>query len=124
MITTLIVEDNIVFRKAFKEALQFYFPFLQIEEASEGLQALKIVREQHPRLIFMDIRLPGESGLTLTKKIRSLSPASKVVILTSYDAPEYLEAAAEAGAACFAVKGDLGPECLQALMHEMNVLMQ
>jgi DNA-binding NarL/FixJ family response regulator len=45
-----------------------------------------------PNLIFMDIRLPGENGLELTKKVKARYPKIIVIILTGYDLPEYREA--------------------------------
>ncbi len=59
----------------------------------------------HPDLIFMDIRLSGESGLNLTKKIKAVFPDIMIFVLTSYDIPEYREAAFRCGADKFIVKG-------------------
>jgi len=53
----------------------------------------------------MDIRLPGENGLELTKKIKKNYPDITVVIVTSYDLPEYREAARESMADYFVPKG-------------------
>ena len=46
----------------------------------------------HPHLIFMDIRLPGENGLEVTRKVKARYPKTIVIILTGYDLPEYQEA--------------------------------
>jgi DNA-binding NarL/FixJ family response regulator len=53
----------------------------------------------------MDIKLPGESGLELTKKIKAKHPNIIIIILTSYDTPEYREAAEQAKADYFLAKG-------------------
>jgi len=60
-----------------------------------------------PDLIFMDIRLPGESGLTLTQKIKATHPNITILILTAYDIPEYREAAPKYGADRFLAKNSL-----------------
>ena len=65
---TLIVEDNASFRQYFKENLQIRFPSMVIEEVGDGNEVLPKVEVLSPALIFMDIRLPGENGLQLTKK--------------------------------------------------------
>jgi DNA-binding NarL/FixJ family response regulator len=88
----LIVEDSNLFRQLFKEALHNRFPSVEIYEAMDGREALLQVETLRPNLIFMDIRLPGENGLELTKKIKSRYPKTTVVILTGYDLPEYREA--------------------------------
>ncbi|MDM8536221.1 response regulator transcription factor [Desulfobacterales bacterium HSG17] len=107
MCKTLIVEDSATFRKAFREALNKRFPDMQIEEAKDGLLALQKIKAVQPDLVFMDIRLPGENGLTLTGKIKSSYPQTKVIILTDYDLPEYRTAAFDNGADNFIAKGSL-----------------
>ena len=105
MFKILIVEDNISFRDSLKELLVTRFPRMVIEEAGDGNEAMQKVDFFHPDLIFMDIKLPGESGLELTGRIKVQYPEMKIIILTSYDLPEYREAAARYGANDFLVKG-------------------
>lgn len=119
VITTLLVDDNRLFRQVLKEALLAYFPAMQIKEASEGVQALKIVREYCPDLIVMDLKLPGENGLNVTKKIKHVCPQTRVIILSAYIEPEYLQAATEAGAVCFLLKGSVRMEDIAAALHEI-----
>jgi DNA-binding NarL/FixJ family response regulator len=69
-----------------------------------------------PDLIFVDIRLPGESGLEFTRKIKSTHPNIPVIILTSYDLPEYREAAREYQADHFLSKGTTTKENIWALV--------
>jgi len=88
----LIVEDNTLFRKFFKETLHNRFPSVEIYEAIDGEEALLQVETFRVNLIFMDIRLPGENGLQLTKRIKAQYPKIIVIILTGYDLPEYREA--------------------------------
>ena len=89
----LIVDDSTLFRITLKETLLSRFPSLTISEAEDGEEALRTIPAFLPDLIFMDIRLPNENGLELTRKIKGLYPHIKVVILTSYDLPEYQETA-------------------------------
>jgi len=93
----LIVEDSAAFREMLKEVLHDRFPSIDICEAIDGEEALKQFETLHPDLIFMDIRLPGENGLQVTLRIKSLYPKMTVVILTSYDCEEYREAAIRFG---------------------------
>jgi CheY-like chemotaxis protein len=87
----LIVEDSNLFRQLLKETLHDRFPSIGIYEATDGVEALRKVEAFLPDLIFMDIRLPGENGLELTKRIKTLHPNMIVIILTAYDLPEYRE---------------------------------
>jgi CheY-like chemotaxis protein len=85
----LVVEDNALFRQLLKEILNDPFPSMEICEAADGKEALEKLEAFRPDLIFMDIRLPGETGLDLTKKIKAQYPDIMVIILTGYDLPEY-----------------------------------
>ena len=102
---TLIVEDNLSFRRILKDILLRRFPEMPIEEATEGTEAIQKVTTFPPNLIFMDIRLPGENGLELTRRIKRDYPGITVIVLTSYDLPEYREAAQKYGADYFLTKG-------------------
>ncbi len=89
----LIVEDNAFFLQFLKETLHSRFPSVDILEAANGEEALQKIRTFPPDTIFMDLRLPGENGLELTKKIKAQYPNIIIIILTNYDLPEYREAA-------------------------------
>ena len=104
MYKTLIVEDNFTFRQMLKEVLCSRFPAMEIAEEPDGSEILSRIDSFHPRIVFMDIRLPGENGLELTKKIKMSYPDIIVVILTSYDLPEYRQAARECKADYFVTK--------------------
>ncbi len=120
MFSVLIVEDNRTFRLSLKELLLDEFPSFEVAEAADGKEALQIVESFHPRLIFMDIRLPGENGLRLTQKIKALHPETIVIILTSYDLPEYREAAKRAKANHFITKGSATHELLEIVRRVVS----
>jgi DNA-binding NarL/FixJ family response regulator len=104
MCRTLIVEDNADFRKMVKESLYSRFPTMKIEEEPNGSELFTKMDAFHPDIVFMDIRLPGENGLDLTKKIKMIYPDVTVVILTTYDFPEYRQAARQCKADHFVSK--------------------
>lgn len=104
MFNTLLVEDNASFRQALSDVLLSYFPLIEVDEAGDGEQALSKVEYQRPHLIFMDILLPGESGLEVTRKIKRVYEGIVIVILTSHDLPEYRQQAFRNGADCFLSK--------------------
>jgi len=91
----LIIEDNLVYRQLLTKALRERFPEVQIEGAENWREALFKVEVFNPELIFMDIQLPGENGLELSKKIKARFPGTVIVILTGHDLPEYRTASRE-----------------------------
>lgn len=113
----LIVDDFSGYRTLFKKSLRISFPSIAIAEATNGSEALQKVEAFLPDLIFMDIRLPGESGLTLTKKIKATHPNITILILTAYDIPEYREAAPKYGADRFLAKNSLNYMELKKLVE-------
>jgi len=98
MLRTMTVEDNLLFREALKGNLLSDFPSMEIIGAANGEEAFKRLSSNAVDLVFMDIRLPGESGLELTRKIKAQYKDVTIAILTSYDLAEYREAAARCGA--------------------------
>jgi DNA-binding NarL/FixJ family response regulator len=116
---TLIVEDNETFRRTFKEVLCKKYPFMIVEEALDGEEAQKKVETFLPDLVFMDVRLPGQTGLELTRKIKAMNPKIHVIILTDYNLPEYREAAFDSGADDFLIKGSLDPAAIDRLVQSL-----
>jgi CheY-like chemotaxis protein len=115
----LIVEDSAIFRKLLKETLHSRFPSMELFEAADGEEALQRIEASVPDLIFMDIKLPGESGLDLTKKIKNQYPNIIIIILTAYNIPEYREAAAQAKGNYFLSKGSATKENILELVDSI-----
>jgi len=115
----LIVEDSTFYRQLLRETLHSRFSSMDITEAKDGKEALQKIDSCCPDLIFMDIKLPGESGLELTKKIKTDCPEMIIIILTSYDLPEYREAATKYGANFFLSKGTATREQILTLVESI-----
>jgi two-component system, cell cycle response regulator DivK len=81
--TVLVVEDNDLNRRVFHDLLDIHG--YNVLEAQEGAEALKLARQHHPDLIVMDIKLPGMSGLEVTKWIREddLLKATPIIAVTA-----------------------------------------
>jgi len=110
MFKTMLVEDNSSFRQLVKNDLQSQFPSMDIIEAADGVEAFQKIDSHPPNLIFMDIKLPGENGLELTRKIKADYPDIMIIMLTSHDSPEYREAARRNKADYFLSKGSIATD--------------
>jgi DNA-binding NarL/FixJ family response regulator len=115
----LVVEDNLTFRRALTDILKSQFPCMAIEEANDGTEALQKIDTLLPSIVFMDIKLPGENGLDVTQKIKAQHPEMIIMILTSYDLPEYRDAAFRYGANHFIVKGSSTFEEISSLIQSV-----
>ena len=107
MFGVLVVDDNKIFRELLRDLLLLNYPSVEVYEASNGEEAIQKVESHFPGLILMDIHLGGgENGLKIAEKIRQAGHSDvKIAILTSFDLPEYKEAAMEYGFEYFFIKG-------------------
>ena len=106
MFQTLIAEDNAVFRQSLREVLARRFPFMEINEAIDGEQALFQGTAHHHDLIFLDIKMPMLNGLAVTRAIKTRDREAVICLVTSYDLQEYRDAADVCGVDHFIVKDE------------------
>jgi CheY-like chemotaxis protein len=106
MFNTLLVEDNVTSRQMLSDVLLLHFPLIGVDEAGDGREALSMVEYRRPDLIFMDIQLPGENGLDVTKEIKRVYSEIVIVILTSNGLSECRQQAFQNGADYFLSKED------------------
>ena len=94
----VLVDDHAVVRAGIKLLIELTERYKVVGEASSGEAAIERVAALEPDLVVMDIRMPGMDGIAATRRIVQRHPAVRVLVLTAYGEPEYLEAAIEAGA--------------------------
>ena len=104
MVKMLIVEDNQLFLSTLRESLGHRFPALEIDAAESLAEALLKLRACPPDLALLDLRLPDGSGLELAATLLRDWPGLPVAICTSYDLPEYRDAADRIGVTTFLLK--------------------
>jgi len=100
----LIVEDNQLNSKLLKQLLTAYG--YEVWESPEGLQALDLARDEQPDLILMDIRLPGISGLEVTRLLKQDDQTRTIPIIavTALASPEYEKKGWESGCDAYVLK--------------------
>lgn len=118
MFNTLLVENNSSFRQALSDVLLSYFPLISVDEAGDGREALSKVDYQRPNLILMDIHLPEENGLDVTRKIKQVYEDIEIIILTTSDLPECRRQAFRNGADYFLSKED--DACMEGILARVE----
>jgi len=103
-ITVLIVDDHEVVRRGVRSYLDTLPEFQVVGEAETGEEAVGLVLEYIPDVVLMDLILPGMDGVETTRKIKSISPRSQIVVLTSYHDDEHVFPALKAGATAYILK--------------------
>lgn len=108
----LIVEDHVIVRQSLREWLELSFPHYQLLEATSGEEAVTMAQTLNPRLVIMDIGLPGMSGIEAAQSIKEALPDTHVVMLTIYDDEAHRADAAAAGASAYVPKRKVQTELL------------
>lgn len=100
--TVLIVDDDALVRTSLRDALE---PSgYRLLEAVDGEQALRIIEQEQPALVLLDLLMPRVSGLEVLVQARLRSPGSRVVVLSSMSEPGVVEQALRSGACAFIAK--------------------
>jgi DNA-binding NarL/FixJ family response regulator len=115
MISVLIADDQELVRSGFKLMLDVEPDIAVIAEAADGADAVEQARTHRPDVILMDIRMPRLDGIEATRRITNDGLISHVLILTTYDADEYLHDAIQAGAAGFLLKDTRREDLIHAI---------
>ena len=118
-IRVLLVDDQKLVRYGFRLMLEAEPGMLVVGEAADGAQAVDAADRVRPDVVLMDIRMPGIGGIEATKRITSLRPDARVLVLTTYDLDEYAFDALGAGAAGFLLK-DTRPDDLVAAIRAVH----
>ena len=119
VITVLIVDDHPLFREGLVHAIGTEEGFGIVGEAANGQEVLSLWNRHRPDVTLVDVSMPGLDGIALVRKIRSVSPHAKVLMLTSSEDREDMLAAFDAGAAGYLTKGARYTE-LKAAIREVH----
>ena len=111
VIRVLIADDHAVVRHGLRGFLSLQDDIEVVAEAEDGREALAEARALSPDVVLMDIRMPALDGLEATRRLLAADGSSRVLILTTFDADEYVYEAMKAGASGFLLK-DVRPEQL------------
>jgi len=113
-LTVLIADDKASFRRAVSSILADLPDLKLLAEAADGAEAIAKAAELNPDLVLLDISLPGIHGVEAAYRIRELVPHTRILFLTQYDSPDFVQAALRSGAEGYVLKVDAGSELLQA----------
>ncbi|MCW3065658.1 MAG: two component transcriptional regulator, LuxR family [Solirubrobacterales bacterium] len=114
-ITVLIADDHAVVREGLRSFLQVQDGVEVVGEAEDGERAVALVESLVPDVVLMDLVMPQMDGLEALRRLRSVSPSTRVVVLTSYVQDEKVLAAIRAGAAGYLLKDVRPPELVEAI---------
>ena len=115
MTTILLAEDHHLVRQALRLLLETQPAFQVIAETGDGLEAARLVAAHKPDVLIADMMMPALSGLEVARQTKRTSPATKVIILSMYDAESYVAEALQAGVAGYVLKQSSAQELVYAI---------
>ena len=103
-IRVFLADDHPLTRAGLRDYIAKEKDLELVGEASDGLEAWKIIEREKPDVALLDIRMPGENGVSLARRIKGSSLPVVPVMLTSFDAQQYVMASLRAGARGYILK--------------------
>jgi len=119
MIRVVLADDQALFRAGIRMVIDSQPDLEVVGEASDGREAIDVVRATHPDVVLMDIRMPNLDGLAATAELLRDPDAPRIVMLTTFDLDEAAARAIQQGASGFLLK-DADPEFLLAAIRTVH----
>jgi DNA-binding NarL/FixJ family response regulator len=119
-VIVLVVDDDGGFRRQLRRLLSGAAE-VQVVEAAEGEEAVRLAAALQPEVVLMDIAMPRTDGLEATRRIKAARELTKVIVLTVHDEEAYRRAARQSGADDFVVKKRAGAQLIPAIQSLVPV---
>jgi DNA-binding NarL/FixJ family response regulator len=114
-IGVVVADDQALVRGGFRMILDTKADLEVLGEAADGREAVALVERLRPDVVLMDVRMPDVDGLEATRRIVASGSPTRIIVLTTYDADEYVFAALRAGASGFMLKDVRPAELVDAI---------
>ena len=114
-IGVVLADDQALVRGGFRMILDNKADLEVLGEAADGREAVALVAQLKPDVVLMDVRMPDVDGLEATRQIIASGNPARIIVLTTYDADEYVFAALRAGASGFMLKDVRPAELVDAI---------
>ncbi|MEU7911883.1 response regulator transcription factor [Microbispora bryophytorum] len=115
MTRLVIVDDDAMVRTGLRLILGGESDFDIVGEAEDGLRAMEVIRDLRPDVVLLDIRMPGQDGLTTTELLRERPGPPRILVLTTFDADDMVLRALRLGADGFLLKDTPPPRMIEAV---------
>jgi DNA-binding NarL/FixJ family response regulator len=115
-VSVVVADDQALVRAGFRSILDAQPGITVVGEAKDGRDAIDLVRRRRPRVVLMDVKMPDLDGIEATRRIvAEAGDETAVLVLTTFDADEYIYNALRAGASGFLLKDVPAEQLIEAV---------
>ncbi|TDC54733.1 response regulator transcription factor [Actinomadura sp. KC345] len=111
----LVVDDHALFRDGVREILESQQDMVVVGEAGDSHTAVALAAERRPKIVLLDIEIPGPGAITTVRRVHEVSPGTAVVILSMFEGPRLLNELLEAGIRAYLLKSATRQELVAAI---------
>ncbi len=115
IINVILADDHVLVRDGIKALLEDQQGIKVIDEASNGKEALEVIKKNKPHLLIVDIRMPEMNGIEVVREINKNYKDIKTLVLSMHDSEEYVVQSIQAGADGYLLKGASKEEFIKAI---------
>ncbi|BCJ66427.1 response regulator [Polymorphospora rubra] len=119
-ITVLVADDHPLFRKGLRALLQTIPGVEVVGEAADGNEAIRLAENLRPRLVLLDLRMPGCDGLTAIRRLTAQDTSRRILVVTMFADDDSVFAALRAGALGYVLKDTEDEEMTRAILAVAN----
>ncbi len=116
-ITVVLADDHTVVREGLRMLLAVEPDIEIVGEAANGAEAIGLAKKTRPTVVVMDLAMPILNGLDATREIRKCLPDTRVLVLTSYNDPDYIRQTEKAGVSGYILKHAATVDLVNAIRH-------
>jgi DNA-binding NarL/FixJ family response regulator len=117
-LTVLVIDDNVRYRQQLSRLIGRIQPLALLYEAGTASEALSLAEQVRPRLALIDVVLENEDGILCAQRLRSVSPATRMIVISAYPDREFRRQALSAGAVAFLDKKDIDNSSMRQVIED------
>ncbi|MDS4022541.1 MAG: response regulator transcription factor [Candidatus Competibacter sp.] len=114
-IAVLLADDHVLFRQGLALLVREQADWEIVGEAGDGAEAVVLVEARRPQIVVLDVEMPGMNGIEAARRIRQVSPETRIVALSMYGDAYYQQQMFAAGASAYVLKNEAIADLVEAI---------